>query len=257
MSEKPSRRPPPRLYSEASLSAGEPMVLTMAQAHYLRSVLRLNEGAPVVVFNGRDGEWLAYLEVARGSGGWLRPEVQTRPQSGGGGPWLLFAPLKKDATDFVVEKAVELGVGRLCPVMTRRTQTQTVRVDRLRAQAVEAAEQCERLDVPEVEAARPLPEVLAQWPAGRHLCILGERRQGVEARAAFEALRGQPVAFLVGPEGGLDDRDLDGAAQLASCTVDLGPRILRAETAAAAVLAVWQAVAGDWGPLSPAPLASF
>ncbi|GEO81305.1 16S rRNA (uracil(1498)-N(3))-methyltransferase [Pararhodospirillum oryzae] len=242
-----SGRALPRLFVDSPLAAGETVPLAPAQAHYLRTVLRLGDGAGVAAFNGRDGEWRAVL-AGSGSRAALRVEESRRAQPESRGPWLLFAPLKKDATDYVVQKAVELGCRRLCPVLTRRTQTRTVRLDRLQAQAIEAAEQCERLDIPLVDPLRPLAETLADWPRERRLFVLAERRNAAPAARCFAQARGQDAAFLVGPEGGLDDTDLDAVAPLASCacTVDLGPRILRAETAGAAALAVWQAVAGDW-----------
>ncbi|WP_313412292.1 16S rRNA (uracil(1498)-N(3))-methyltransferase, partial [Rhodospirillum rubrum] len=236
-----------RLYVDAPLAAGLDVRLDGAQAHYLRDVMRLGPGAAVALFNGRDGEWLATLDTLGKAGAQAVAQTLLRPQGDEDGPWLLFAPLKKEATDYLVEKAVELGCGALLPVMTRRTQSQKVRTDRLRAQVIGAAEQCERLTLPAVFEPRPLAKVLEDWPAERRLFVLAERRDALPAARAFAGARALKAALLVGPEGGLDDKDLDALLALPSSTpVGLGPRILRAETAAAAALAVWQAVAGDW-----------
>jgi 16S rRNA (uracil1498-N3)-methyltransferase len=235
-----------RLFVSADLVAGQPAALDEGQAHYLRSVLRLAPGDRVALFNGRDGEWAATLAALSKAAGEATPEIQLRPQRAEDGPWLIFAPLKKDAMDFVIQKAVELGCGALLPVFTKRTQSQRVRVDRLRAQAIEAAEQCERLTAPEVREAQPLNALLAQWPTDRRLFVMAERGVAAPAARVFTENPG-PCALVVGPEGGFDRSDLDALAALPlSTAVSLGPRILRAETAVAAALAVWQAVAGDW-----------
>ncbi|MCF8483101.1 MAG: 16S rRNA (uracil(1498)-N(3))-methyltransferase [Rhodospirillum sp.] len=236
-----------RLYVTASLAEGHPAPLEDGQAHYLRGVLRLSPGDWVTLFNGRDGEWAGEITALSKSAGEILPQAKLRPQAEEPGPWLLFAPLKKDATDYVVQKAVELGCGALIPVFTQRTQSQRVRTDRLRAQVIEASEQCERLTLPEVVEARPLDAVLADWPTNRRLFVMAERQDARPAAEVFAGRAGDPAAILVGPEGGLAPSDLDALAALALCTpVNLGPRILRAETAAAAALSVWQAVAGDW-----------
>lgn len=250
-------RPPPRLCVEGPLAADSPLALSTDQAHYLRHVLRLGPGAPVLLFNGRDGEWRAVLDSLDKARATARPETRTRPQAEDPGPWLLFAPLKKDAMDVLVQKAVELGCGALWPVFTRRSQTQRVRTDRLAAQVREAAEQCERLTLPEVHEARPLERALSAWPAERRLIVLAERRDAPPLAEALGATTGPPPGLLVGPEGGLDDLDLDLVSALIpswsprSDTADLGPRILRAETAALAALAVWQALAPS-APKRPA-----
>ncbi len=250
-----------RLFTDAALSAGTPVELETDQAHRLRGVLRLAEGERIALFNGRDGEWAATLTRLDKRRADALPETLLRPQAAEPGPWLLFAPVKKDAMDYAVQKAVELGASALWPVRTARTNSQRVRLDRLRAQVIEAAEQCERLTVPEVFDDTPLAEVLAS-PAfagsadhpGRKLFLLAERGDARPAAQAFADPGQGPAALLVGPEGGFADSDL---AALAHSTfvvpVSLGPRILRAETACAAALAVWQSAAGDWHHRPPDP----
>jgi 16S rRNA (uracil1498-N3)-methyltransferase len=248
-----------RLFVEADLSEGAAVGLDHARAHFLRSVLRLSRGASIAVFNGRDGEWLARIE---GLGkGWasLLVESQRRAQEAGPDLWLLFAPIKRARLDFLVEKAVELGVFRLQPVMTRHSVVKRVNLERLAANAREAAEQCERLDVPAIAEPRPLFDLLGEWPAERRLLVCAE--QGTAAPLA-EALAGAaapgraaatPWAILTGPEGGLTRSELDGLVKLPFVTtVGLGPRILRADTAALAALACWQALLGD-GAKRPPP----
>lgn len=244
-------QPQARLYVDSPLAEGQAVGLDHERAHYLRHVLRLDRGAPVAVFNGRDGEWLARID---GFGkGWcsLTAETCRRPQDGGADLWLIFAPIKRGRIDLVAEKASELGVSRLWPTFTRRTDPHRVNLDRLRANAVEAAEQSERLTVPEIEEPLPLDKVLALWPHDRTLFLCaeaGEARPIARVLDEFvEAGPGRPVAFLVGPEGGFTPEELDDLRKLAFVVpVGLGPRVLRADTAALAALACWQAVAGDW-----------
>ncbi|MQX37316.1 16S rRNA (uracil(1498)-N(3))-methyltransferase [Roseospira navarrensis] len=243
----------PRLFvGEADLGPAALVTLDAPQAHYLRSVMRRGPGDAVVLFNGRDGEWLARLEAVAKAAATARCTDQLRPQPDAdpdAAPWLLFAPLKRGPVDLLAEKATELGAARLQPVMTRFTTAARVNATRLRAHAVEAAEQCRRLSVPQVADPIPLPRVAEGWPAGRRLFVLAEHGRAVPATAAFAAAADAtaPAALLVGPEGGLADSELDALAQLPFVTpVRLGPRILRAETAAIAGLALWQAVAGDW-----------
>ncbi|WP_413208179.1 16S rRNA (uracil(1498)-N(3))-methyltransferase [Rhodospirillum sp. A1_3_36] len=244
----PAPAPPRhRLYVTAPLVEGQPAPLEDGQAHYLRGVLRLSPGDRVSLFNGCDGEWAGEISALSKSAGEVLPQDLLRPQVEETGPWLLFAPLKKDATDYVVQKAVELGCSALLPIFTRRTQSQRVRTDRLRAQVIEASEQCERLTLPEVAEARPLDAVLADWPANRRLFVMAERQNARPAAEVFAERAGDPAGILVGPEGGLAQSDLEALAALPLFSpLSLGPRILRAETAVAAALSVWQAVAGDW-----------
>ncbi|SDH44858.1 16S rRNA (uracil(1498)-N(3))-methyltransferase [Roseospirillum parvum] len=252
-------RPRLRLWLDAPLAEGAEVPLSPAQTHYLVSVMRRGPGDAVALFNGRDGEWRARLATLdRKRGGTACLEVRMRPPHPEPGPWLLIAPVKRQALDLTVEKATELGAGRLLPVLTRRTNSQRVKTDRLRAIATEAAEQCGRLTVPEVAEPQPLPEVLADWPAGRRLLLLDETGGGRPLGHCLErADAADPVAFLVGPEGGFDNSELDAVRQLPFVQpVDLGPRILRAETAALAALAAWQVLAAGRGGLRSSDLSA-
>lgn len=242
-----SRNPRTRLYVESPLGEGQSVGLDHERAHFLRHVLRLDKGDLVAVFNGRDGEWLAAID---GFGkGWcsLAVEERRRPQEDGPDLWLLFAPIKRARIDSVAEKASELGASRIWPVFTRRTDPSRVNLDRLRANAIEAAEQCERLTVPELSEPVTLEKALAGWPEERTLYLCAEAGS---VRPIAEAVRDRgagPAAFLVGPEGGFDKSELDEFSKLSFVVpVGLGPRILRADTAVVAALALWQAHAGDW-----------
>ncbi|KIL98115.1 Ribosomal RNA small subunit methyltransferase E [Paramagnetospirillum magnetotacticum MS-1] len=240
-------RPRFRLFVDAPLSEGVAVALTRDQTHYLASVMRAELGEMVLLFNGTDGEWAARIAALPKAGAALVPERQTRPQAPEPDLWLLAAPLKKDRTDLVVEKAAELGVSLLMPVFTRRTNAGRVNTDRLRAHLIEAAEQCERLSVPQLSEPCPLDKVLADWPTDRILLFLDEGGSGIPLAHVLNGMPGEKLALLVGPEGGFDaeERRLIGSKSFARA-VGLGPRILRAETAAIAALAVVQALTGDW-----------
>jgi len=242
----------PRLFVPDGLSEGAMVRLSPAQAHYLRDVMRLSPGAQVRLFNGRDGGWLAEIDTLGKNAASARATACLTPQRAEPDVWLLFAPIKGPRQDMLVEKAVELGASALQPVLTARGQVRRVNAERLAAQAAEAAEQCERLSVPEVKPLSDLPAVLAAWPTGRTLFYADETGKGTPAFSAFSALgEGGPAAILVGPEGGFSPAELDLlAAASFSKGVGLGPRILRAETAAIASLSLWQAAAGD-GALPP------
>ena len=244
-----------RLYVEEDLTAGAVVGVNHQQAHYLRSVLRLGRGAAIALFNGRDGEWLAELE---GLGkGWASLAVQSRIREQSESPdvWLVFAPIKRARIDFLAEKATELGCRRLLPVMTRFTAMERVNVERLRANAREAAEQCERLDVPLVEAPQPLAKLLEAWPPERRLFVCSERGTAPPLGDALAKAAGpQPAAVMTGPDGGFAESELATMARLPFVTlVGLGPRILRSDTAALAALAVWQSVQGDSSARPPSP----
>ncbi len=236
-----------RLFVEQALAPGAAVGLAPAQAHYLRSVMRLAAGAPLLLFNGRDGEWLARLE---GLGkGWASCAVerQTRPQAPEADLWLVFAPIKRARIDFIAQKATELGVAALWPVFTRRTAMTRVNAERLRANAVEAAEQSARLTVPEIIAPASLEAALGRWPAERRILLCDESGAGAPIAEALAAAVPGPWAVLIGPEGGFEPAELDGLRKRPIVTaVGLGPRLLRADTAALAALACWQALAGDW-----------
>jgi 16S rRNA (uracil1498-N3)-methyltransferase len=238
-----------RLYVDAPLAAAGVVGTSPGQAHYLRTVLRLGPGDPVALFNGRDGEWLARID---GFGkGWasLTVAARRRPQAREPDLWLVFAPIKRARIDFLAQKATELGVSALWPVFTEHTEVGRVNEERLLANAVEAAEQSERLTVPVVFPAISLGQVLARWPPERRLLVCAEAgpatpiAEALPAGAAPET----PWAVLTGPEGGLTASELDALGKLPSVRlVGLGPRVLRADTAALAALACWQALIGDW-----------
>jgi 16S rRNA (uracil1498-N3)-methyltransferase len=244
-----AQRRAPRLHLIAGLAAGREIELEPARAHYLRSVLRLGPGAAVAVFNAEDGEWLCRIAGIGKNGARLTAERQLRSPEPGGEPdlWLLFAPIKRARLDWLVEKATELGVAALLPVWTARTQVERVNLDRLRAHAVEAAEQSERLSVPDLRAPERLGRLLATWTGARRLVVCDESGAGEPISDAAARLPPGPVALLVGPEGGFDETELDAIGKLSFVTrVGLGPRVLRGETAALAAVAVFQAIAGDW-----------
>lgn len=237
-------RPRFRLFVAADLSEGAAIALPKEQAHYLANVMRARPGEAVLVFNGRDGEWQAAIEALAKSAATLAPLARTRPQAPEPDLWLLAAPIKKDRIDLVAEKAAELGASLLWPVFTRRTVMTRVNTERLAAHMIEAAEQCERLSVPEVAEPVALDKALAGWDPGRTLLFLDESGSGTPIA---ESVPDGPLAVLVGPEGGFDETERALLARLPFARpVSLGPRILRAETAAIAALAVVQALKGDW-----------
>lgn len=245
----PAYQPRTRLHVEAPLGPGATVALDAEASHYLRDVLRQREGARLAAFNAHDGEWTVRIERVGRKDMLLRVEDRVRSPHAEPDFWLAFALLKRTRTDLVVEKATELGASRIVPVLTARTQAARVNAERLRAIAREAAEQCERLSVPEIAEPCPLGAMLDGWPASRRLIVADEAGGG---RPIAEALRtngfhGVTWALLVGPEGGFDGAELDRLRKLPFVTpVALGPRILRAETAAIAALACAQALIGDW-----------
>lgn len=234
-----------RLFVEHPLGPGQSVPLTPDQAHYLFAVMRLSPGAAVFLFNGQDGEWHATVAEATKRGGRLTCEAGTRPQQAPPDLWLLFAPIKKARTDFIVEKATELGCARILPVQTDFTNSERVRRDRLQAHAVEAAEQCGVTFVPEVPELQPLARLLDSWPEARRVLWADETRAGPARTLAAEPAG--PWAILIGPEGGFSEPERTRLRAAAFVTpVSLGPRILRADTAAVAALTLWQASLGDW-----------
>lgn len=243
----------PRLFVADDIGAGGTVALTAAQAHYLRNVMRLSPGDPVVLFNGRDGEWDARIAGLGRGAGTVSPESLRRPQAAEPDIWLLFAPIKRGPMDFLVQKAVELGVSCLWPVLTQHTDVGRFNTARALSTAMEAAEQCDRLTLPEVREPARLDGVLSGWPATRLLLVCAESGPVRPIAEVLEELKqGGAVppagtAVLTGPEGGFATSELDALGNLPFVkAVGLGPRVLRAETAALAALACWQSVLGDW-----------
>lgn len=238
----------PRLWVMSELATDNEVTLSAGQAHHLRTVLRLPAGAAVTAFNVRDGEWLCRIcEIGANRGTILRVERRMRVAETEADLWLLFAPIKRARLDWLVEKATELGASVLQPVLTRHTQAERLNLDRLRAHAIAAAEQSERLSVPELCAPRALNVVLAGWPEERRLIVADETGGGEPVGVAMARCGAGPTALLTGPEGGFDETELDRLGKLSFVTrVGLGPRVLRADTAAVAGLSAFQAIAGDW-----------
>lgn len=236
-----------RLFVAADLGEGVALTLDDGQTHYLLHVLRASAGNLVSLFNGRDGEWLGEITGVAKRGVGVTCRKQTRPQIGVPDVWLAFAPVKKTPSDYLVQKATELGASVLLPVFTRRTIVSRINQERMLANAVEAAEQSDRLSVPDVREGVSFDRLLASWPTERRLLFCDE---GGDAKALTQAAResrGGLTAILTGPEGGFDPAERAALRDLPFVTpVTLGPRILRADTAALAALAIWQAVAGDW-----------
>lgn len=275
-----------RLYVEHPLGAGQSVPLTREQAHYLFGVMRLGPGDPVALFNGRDGEWVSQVAEAGKRGGVLTCAAQTRPLQMPPDLWLIFAPIKKARTDFIVEKAAEMGAARIIPVGTDFTNSERVRQDRLQAHAVEAAEQCGGTYVPEVTDLQKLSKLLEAWPADRKLMFCDEAEAGARLALPVPGLTRDPDgqrknpqpevpdhvrdgeivhydrcptyrrgaaspkgswAILIGPEGGFSEAERTRLRSLPfTHAVSLGPRILRADTAAVAAMTLWQQAFGDW-----------
>ena len=239
-----------RLHVATPLDDAATVAVTEAQAHYLRNVLRLGPGDELALFNGRDGEWRARIESADKKAATLALVEQTRPQRNEPDVWLVFAPIKRARIDFLAQKATELGVAVLWPVMTRRTIVDRVNLDRLAANAIEAAEQSDRLTIPEVRELEKLDLVLDAWPEDRPLILCDETHSGqplAEALSDDHLSSTNTVGFVIGPEGGFAEEELDRLRSLPFVKpVSLGPRLLRADTAALAVVAAWQTMAGDW-----------
>lgn len=236
-----------RLFVEAELGSVLRVVPAEGQAHYLLHVMRAKAGDHVRLFNGRNGEWRARVAEVSKRHCVLECEAQTAAQRAVPDLWLVFAPVKKTPADYLTQKATELGVSRLQPISTRRTIVSRVNLERMRANAVEAAEQSDRLSVPDIGELTELEKVLAKWPTDRRLLFCDE---GGDARPIADALSGastEPWAVLTGPEGGFDPQERTLIRSLPFVVpVSLGPRILRADTAALAALTVWQALRGDW-----------
>ncbi len=241
-----------RLYVDAPLSPDARVELERAQAHYLCNVLRLAEGAGLLAFNGKDGEWRVTLSLKGRKSAALLVQEMTRPQERPGDLHYLFAPLKYARQDYMVQKAVEMGASRLQPVLTRHTHAERINEARMRANATEAAEQCGILTLPETASPVRLDALLAAWPRERLLVFCDEDAKAEDPVGTLLAAKSglatnPPLAVLIGPEGGFDPAERAALlAQPAILRLSLGPRILRADTAAVAALALVQAVLGDW-----------
>lgn len=237
----------PRLYVDAPLQPGAEVALAAGQAHYLANVLRLQAGDRVLVFNGRDGEWSATLEGARRAVK-LRLDAQTRRQTAAADLHYLFAPLKAARLDYMVQKAVEMGASRLQPVVTRHVQVARVNAERMRANAIEAAEQCGILALPEIAPPIAFKSFIAAREPARVIVFCDEAAEVANPAQALSGVKPQtPLAVLIGPEGGFAEDERAALLELPNVVrLALGPRILRADTAAVAALAVVQTVLGDW-----------
>ena len=235
----------PRLFVEPALTAGELRRIDGPQGHYLASVMRLKAGDPVKLFDDATGEWLAVATEVRKRDVTLELREKLREREAVPDLWLCAAPIKKGRIDWVAEKACELGVARLAPVLTRRAVVDKLNLDRLRSHMIEAAEQCGRTALPELVEPMKLAAMLREWPEGRVL-LFADEAGGAPALQAMQGHRG-PAAILIGPEGGFDTDEREAIRAVPGAIgISLGPRILRAETAAAAAVSLWMGAAGDW-----------
>ncbi len=243
----------PRLYVSQTLQADTHLIVDADKINYLKNVLRLGANAPVLVFNGQDGEWLAHFQMTGKRDAQLHLVQQVREQIALADVWYLFAPIKHARLDYMVQKAVEMGAGRLQPIMTQRTQMTRVNLERMSANVVEAAEQCGILAVPQVMPPLSFAQMLDQWDPARRLIFCDEDAAQADPIAQLRSLVASrdvalPLAVLIGPEGGFDAQERARLLRQPFVTsLSLGPRILRADTAAIAALTVVQAVLGDWG----------
>ncbi|WP_244266857.1 16S rRNA (uracil(1498)-N(3))-methyltransferase [Polycladidibacter stylochi] len=240
-----------RLYVDAPLNAGLQFSADRAQANYLLNVLRMGEGSPLLLFNGKEGEWLAHITPTGRKACDIVVDEQTRPQSEAPDLHYLFAPIKAARLDYMAQKAVEMGAGVLRPVMTQHTQGSNIKIDKVRANMLEACEQCGVLHIPQLHELTPLKQVIKNWrecDPDRQLIFCDEGEGSQNPLAALEPIeKGRPLAVLIGPEGGFseEERSLLRAQDFVT-PIPLGPRVLRADTAAVAALAVVQSKLGDW-----------
>jgi 16S rRNA (uracil1498-N3)-methyltransferase len=236
-----------RLYLESPLAPGLTVALTDAQAHYLGNVLRFEDGREVLAFNGRDGEWRCNYRRSGRRAALLEPRSLERPQTRPGPVEVMFAPLKAGRLDYLVQKLVEMGAARITPVLTEHTQNRAVSMEKLQSWVIEAAEQCGVIALPVVAPPVTLAAALAELPADRQLIFCDEAAGTQNPLAILSALTPGPLALLIGPEGGFSDAERSQLRSRHGVTaIPLGPRILRADTAAVAALAVVQAAIGDW-----------
>jgi 16S rRNA (uracil1498-N3)-methyltransferase len=243
-----------RLYVKFNLHQKLVAETSAEQSHYLRNVLRLKPGDSVRLFNGRDGEWRGEIAAPQGKSAKQPLAInvieQLRPQNTEPDLWLCCAPIKKTHFDFMIEKATELGARTLQPILTQRTQVREVNVERCHAIAIEAAEQSERLSIPEIRKPVTLDTLIKDWPKDRALIVCAEHGVATPVKEAFalKRLKAAPTGIVTGPEGGFAKEELDQLRAIEGAIfIRLGPRILRADTAAIAALSCWQALCGDWG----------
>ena len=243
----PYPAPKIRLHVTAPLAADAGVVLSREQAHYLGNVMRQRVGDRVALFNGDDGEWAAEIASINKREALLACRELIRSQTNPPDLWLCFAPIKKARTDFIAEKACEMGASLLVPVFTQFTNSERVKTERLQAHAIEAAEQCGITSVPQVADAVSLSQLLDSWPADRQILFCDESGSGLNAIATLKRANPAPWAILIGPEGGFSPEEAKRLRSMpAAHAVSLGPRILRADTAVVAALTIWQATLGDW-----------
>ena len=236
-----------RLFVDVPLAKGTIYEATKEQFNYLVNVLRFETGDSVLIFNGRDGEWRAELSFPTKKRLFLTTLKETRPQPAPSDLHYLFAPLKVGRLDYLVQKAVEMGAGLLQPVMTQHVQGKITNLDRVRANVIEAAEQCGVLGVPDVEEPARLDDILDGWPSDRRIIFCDEGDAGQNPLRILSAIEDRKLALLIGPEGGFSETERTRLRSLPFVTaIPLGPRILRADTAAVAAMAVIQATIGDW-----------
>jgi 16S rRNA (uracil1498-N3)-methyltransferase len=239
-----------RLYIEEEFKVGGNILITDSVGHYLANVMRVKLGIKITLFNGRDGEWMAEVIKAGKGKALVTVRQQLKPQPSAPDLWYLFAPLKKGRVDYMMQKATELGVNLIRPVQTERTHNERIKWHKMEMNAIEAAEQSGRLEVPEFRDIIKLPELLKGWPDDRKLIFCdeaGEAQTMIEAAEKYKNMNCK-WAVLIGPEGGFSPAERDQIrAHPAAVPVTLGPRILRADTAAVAVLSLWQSLFGDWG----------
>lgn len=243
------KAPKIRLYSNQELSTQQEFTIADSQAHYILNVMRLSLGDKLRCFDGKSGEYECDIVAANKKTCTLRAQEKIRDFESSPNIWILFAPVKKDQTDYIIQKSTELGVSKIIPTITQRTISEKIKKERFIAQAIEASEQCRRLDLPEIEDSISLEKLLSTWDSNRKLYFMDETGKGNTVYNIFGNIKelNQPAAILVGPEGGFDDKELEKLRSLSYTQgISLGKRILRAETAVATSLACWQAFCGDW-----------